>query len=144
MYVHLLYTNCSSCGQNAYTYKNWVKLPARCELYQIDKYEAGKMNLCGELVIWPVAMMGIFLKNRNLFSPSVTPSSTHRSLLIGVDPNENGYETQERKAPPPPLPHTHAYHAFSPPPSLPSPSTFWGSGEAHYFDRKSSSFSYPW
>jgi hypothetical protein len=52
--------------------KNWATPPARCELYQIDKYEADKMNLCRELVNWPVAMMG-------------------------VDPNENGYETQERK-----------------------------------------------
>ena len=62
------------------------------------------MNLCGELVNWPVAMLGISLKNRNLFSPSVTPSSTHRSLLIGVDPNEKGYETQEIKVPPPQAP----------------------------------------
>jgi hypothetical protein len=60
MYVHV-YTNGFSCGQNAYTYKNWVNLPARCENFQADKYEADKMNLCGELVKWPVAMMGIFL-----------------------------------------------------------------------------------
>jgi hypothetical protein len=75
MYVHV-YTNDSSLVKtHSRTYKNWATPPARCEVYQTEKFEADKLNLCGKLVNWPVAMMGISLKNRNLFSASVTPSS---------------------------------------------------------------------
>ncbi len=116
---------------NVYTHKNWATPPARCELYQTEKFEADELNLCGKLVNWPVAMMGISLKNRNLFSPSVAPSSlpivvprrTHiRSLNFDFfanrcGPQRKGLRNAGEKGTPP-TPHTHTTRF--PPSSFPT------------------------
>ncbi len=41
-----------------HVYKNWATPPARCELFASDK-TTDRIDLCGDLVKWPVTLMGI-------------------------------------------------------------------------------------